>query len=90
MEAFVDLSVSQHWLVFSRQIVMWITMLISPTPGAAGTAEAIFKEFFIDFLGDYTFISMILWRALSYYPYLLLGAIVLPRWLRKVFVKREG
>lgn len=89
MGAFVDLSFSQHYLVFARQIVMWITMLISPTPGAAGTAEIIFQQFFSDFLGDFTFTSNILWRSLTYYPYLILGAIVLPKWLRRVFVQRK-
>ncbi len=86
--SFSDLSFQNHLLVFSRQVVMWIVMLISPTPGSSGTAEFFFIQFFNEFLGDYTFITNILWRLMSYYPYLILGALFLPRWVRRVFFKK--
>ena len=87
--AFVELSWSTHLLIFSRHLMMWIVMLVSPTPGASGAAEFFFAQFFTEFLGDYTFVTNILWRLLSYYPYLLLGAIFLPKWIRRVFFKSE-
>ena len=87
--AFVELSWSTHLLIFSRNLMMWIVMLVSPTPGASGAAEFFFAQFFAEFLGDYTFVTNILWRLLSYYPYLLLGAIFLPKWIRRVFFKSE-
>ncbi|WP_200975418.1 lysylphosphatidylglycerol synthase transmembrane domain-containing protein [Echinicola sp. 20G] len=87
--AYVDLSLSQHIIVFARQIIMWIVMMISPTPGSSGTAEFFFAQFFYEFLSNYTFVTSILWRMLSYYPYLLLGAIFLPRWIRQVFFKKK-
>ena len=87
--AFVELSWSTHLLIFSRHLMMWIVMLVSPTPGASGAAEFFFAQFFTEFLGDYTFVTNILWRLLSYYPYLLLGAIFLPKWIRRVFFKQE-
>ena len=83
--AFVELDWGTHLLIFSRHIMMWIVMLVSPTPGASGAAEFFFTQFFTEFLGDYTFVTNILWRLLSYYPYLLLGAIFLPKWIRRVF-----
>ena len=83
--AFVDIDVSQQMTIFSRQIVMWITMLISPTPGSSGTAEYFFIQFFREFLGEYTIVNSVFWRMLSYYPYLILGAIFLPKWIRRVF-----
>ena len=85
--AFVELDWSTHLLIFSRHLMMWIVMLVSPTPGASGAAEFFFAQFFTEFLGDYTFVTNILWRLLSYYPYLLLGAIFLPKWIRRVFFK---
>lgn len=89
--AFADVSIMDHITIFSRQIIMWIVMLISPTPGSSGTAEFFFSQFFNEFLGDYTFVTNISWRMLTYYPYLLLGAIFLPRWIRKVFFQnKEG
>ena len=88
--AFVELNWSTHLLIFSRHLMMWIVMLVSPTPGASGAAEFFFSQFFTEFLGDYTFVTNILWRLLSYYPYLLLGAIFLPKWIRRVFFQSDG
>lgn len=87
--AFAPIDFTQHLFVFARQIIMWVVMLVSPTPGSSGTAELFFIQFFTRFLGDYTYIANILWRMFSYYPYLLLGVIFLPRWVRKVFFKKE-
>lgn len=91
ISAYDSLTFSEHLIVFARQVIMWIVMMISPTPGSSGTAEFFFTQFFTEFLGGYTFVTSILWRLLSYYPYLLLGAIFLPRWIKQVFfVKKES
>jgi uncharacterized protein (TIRG00374 family) len=89
ISAYVPLSVSENVIVFARQVIMWIVMMISPTPGSSGTAEFFFGQFFTQFLGNYTFVASILWRLLTYYPYLLLGAIFLPRWIKQVFFKKK-
>jgi uncharacterized protein (TIRG00374 family) len=78
--------VGDHLLIYGRQLVMWVIMLISPTPGGAGIAEFAFEGF----LADFTPIGLagllaVLWRLLSYYPYLFMGVIVLPKWLKKVY-----
>lgn len=87
--AYTDLDVSEHVTIFARQVIMWIVMMISPTPGSSGTAEFFFAQFFAEFLNGYTFVTSILWRLLSYYPYLFLGAIFLPRWVKQVFFKKK-
>lgn len=87
--AYESLSVSEHVVIFARQVIMWIVMMISPTPGSSGTAEFFFGQFFAEFLNGYTFVTSILWRMLSYYPYLILGAIFLPRWIKQVFFKKK-
>lgn len=87
--AYDALTFSEHIIIFARQVIMWIVMMISPTPGSSGTAEFFFAQFFQQFLQGYTFVTSILWRLLSYYPYLLLGAIFLPRWVRQVFFKKK-
>src|SRR5690606_1418735 len=89
IEAFTDLSFMNHLLVFARHLMMWIVMLISPTPGSSGTAEFFFSQFFNEFLHEYTFVTNISWRLLTYYFYLLLGAIFLPRWIKRVFFKAK-
>lgn len=89
IESFVDISFTDHILVFGKHVILWITMLLSPTPGSSGTAEYFFPMFFSQFLGQYSLVTGIIWRVLTYYPYLILGAIFLPRWIRKVFFKRK-
>lgn len=87
--AYESLSFTEHIVIFARQVIMWIVMMISPTPGSSGTAEFFFGQFFAQFLNGYTFVTSILWRMLSYYPYLILGAIFLPRWIKHVFFKKK-
>jgi len=89
ISGFVPLDFFDHVIVFARQVIMWIVMMISPTPGSSGTAEFFYAQFFDQFLGKYTFVTSILWRLLTYYPYLILGAIFLPRWIRQVFFKKK-
>ena len=90
VSAYAEISMGEHMVIFSRQIIMWIVMLISPTPGSAGTAEFFFSQFFHEYLGGYTFVSSIFWRLMSYYPYLILGAIFLPRWIRSTIIKKKA
>lgn len=72
-------------LLYTRQLVMWVVLLISPTPGGSGVAEMAFSGFFRDLLPATAFIGAIaiLWRLLTYYLYLFIGVITLPRWLRR-------
>lgn len=83
--AFSSVTPYQHLVIFGKQIILWVIMLISPTPGSSGTAEYFFPFFFSDILLQYTLIVNLLWRIFTYYPYLLLGAIFLPKWLKRVF-----
>ncbi|MBI9063176.1 MAG: flippase-like domain-containing protein [Marinilabiliaceae bacterium] len=78
-----------HILIFGKQLVMWIMMLVSPTPGGSGFAEWVFKEFLSHFIPAGTGVAMAFaWRLVSYYPYLVIGAVVVPRWIRKHFINR--
>ena len=43
-------AVDDHLLIYGRQLVMWVIMLISPTPGGAGIAEFAFNGFLKDFI----------------------------------------
>ena len=80
---------SDHLLVYARQLVMWVIMLISPTPGGAGIAEIAFQGFLAQFIPFGVAGTLaLMWRIFTYYPYLFIGAIILPRWIRKVYLKR--
>lgn len=75
--------VGSHFLIYGRQLVMWVIMLISPTPGGVGIAEFAFSGFLQEFIPiGLAGLLIVLWRLISYYPYLFIGAIVLPRWLK--------
>lgn len=87
-------TVSDHFLIFARQLVTWIMMIISPSPGGSGFAELILGRYITDQIpvdpliaGSVALAIAIIWRILSYYPYLLIGALIVPGWIEKKFVK---
>ena len=88
-------SVSDHFLLFARQLVMQNMLLLSPTPGGSGFAEAIFMNYLRDFIPvapalaiSFITVLALLWRIVSYYPYLVIGTIILPSWIKKKFNKK--
>ena len=83
MAGFVDLSLADHGVVLGKHLIMWIVMLVSPSPGNAGTAEFIFPVFFESDMQRFTFITALIWRLMSYYPYLIIGALLIPKWLSR-------
>lgn len=81
-------SFSEHLLIFARQLVMWIMMLVMPSPGGSGFAEAVFSNYLGQFIPvGFVAIMAFLWRLVSYYPYLFMGVFVLPKWIKKVYNK---
>jgi len=77
-----------HFLLFARQLVMWIMMLVSPTPGGSGLSELVFSNYLSDFLpptAGLAVVMAVIWRFYTYYPYLFVGAALVPSWLRKSF-----
>ena len=88
--AFTKLSFHENLIVLGRQLVMWVIMLISPTPGGAGIAELAFEGFLSEFTpAGLAVVLAVLWRLYTYYPYLFIGAIILPQWIQRVYLKRK-
>jgi len=88
--------VKEHFLIFARQLVMFIMMIISPTPGGSGIAEFIFSRYLSDFvpvsqdhIASTALAIALIWRAVSYYPYLIAGTIIGPGWVNRNFVKKN-
>lgn len=79
--------VQDNLLVFARQFIMWIFMIISPTPGGTGLSELIFKHYLAEFIPIASLVPVIilLWRLLTYYNYLFIGAIIIPKWVQSRF-----
>lgn len=82
----MPMNLFDHLLVIGRQAVLWIVMVLSPTPGSAGVAELGFSWLFGDFVPAGIALGLaILWRLISYYPYLIIGVPVMTRWVRRVY-----
>lgn len=81
------LGAADHFLLLGKHLILWVVMLISPTPGGSGVAENFFIQFFAVYLNEFTLGVTLFWRLVTYYPYLIIGAIILPRWIKKVFFK---
>lgn len=72
-------------VVFARQFVVWVVLMVSPTPGGSGISEWLFTGYYGDLIGS-TSIALILaltWRLLSYYLYLIVGSVLLPSYFSK-------
>lgn len=93
--------IPDHILLFGRQLVAWIMMLVFPTPGGSGFVEAMFNDYFIDGINQtknlvpitkdmresFGIMLILLWRLISYYPYLFIGSVMFPRWISAKFGK---
>ncbi|MFW5872685.1 MAG: hypothetical protein ACOCVN_01740, partial [bacterium] len=80
-----------HLIIFARQLAMWIMMLVSPTPGASGFSEYVFARYLGEFIpiAGFVVIMALTWRLVTYYPYLVIGVILLPKWIRDKFGKKK-
>lgn len=73
-----------QWVILARQFVIWVVLMISPTPGGSGLSEWLFSEYYGDLVptAGLALILAIFWRVISYYVYLIIGAIIVPGWLK--------
>jgi glycosyltransferase 2 family protein len=79
-------------VVFARQLILWVVMVITPTPGGSGISEYAFKEYYSDIYSSTSTIIFVtlIWRVINYYLYLLLGVLVIPNWIKKSFSKNNS
>jgi len=72
--------------IFARQLIMWGALLLPLTPGASGLAEMLFPAFLNEYFANDQIANStaVLWRLISYYPYLFLGIIVFPIWIKRI------
>lgn len=75
-------------VVFARQFVIWVVLMISPTPGGSGVSEWLFTEYYGDMITPgIALIMALFWRIISYYVYLIVGACLLPGFFRRILGK---
>lgn len=78
-----------QWVILARQFVIWVVLMVSPTPGGSGISEWLFSEYYGDLVptAGMALILAIFWRIISYYVYLGIGAVIVPGWLKEVYGK---
>lgn len=74
---------SDQLVVFGRQLVVWVALMVSPTPGGSGVSEWLFTEYYGDMIAGaagagIALIIALFWRLISYYVYLVIGVCLLP------------
>lgn len=89
--AFDPLSLWDNILIFARQYVVGVVMIIAPTPGGSGFQEVLFNSYLGEFISSSLSVVLIaaLWRVLTYYYYLIGGVIILPNWIKHHFGKKH-
>lgn len=80
---FIPEDMKYQWTIFARQFVLWVVLMVSPTPGGSGLSEWLFSEYYGDLVSTagMALILAIFWRIISYYVYLCIGAIIVPGWI---------
>lgn len=75
---------ADQWLVFARQAVVWLILMVCPTPGGSGVGEWLFTQYYADMVptAALSMVIMFTWRIISYYIYLIVGLIFVPLWLK--------
>jgi len=73
------------FLVFGRQFIVWVVLMVSPTPGGSGVSEWLFSNYYGDLIGNASLALLLafVWRLFSYYIYLIAGAFLVPRYFKK-------
>lgn len=76
---------SDQVLIFAKQVVVWLMLMVTPTPGGSGISEWLFTEYYAGMVpvAGTALVLALMWRLVSYYVYLFIGAFIVPSWLKK-------
>ena len=86
----IALSLYDHLVLLGRGEGLYAVTAYSPTPGGSGVAEIIFGQFYKEYVTPgIAVVAAVIWRVITYYPYLILGVIIIPNWIRKLINKRR-
>ena len=81
----------EQLVLYARSETMYVITQFSPTPGGSGVMEFMFSGFFTDFISSgLGSVGALLWRMITYYPYLIIGAIIIPNWIRRIIKHKSN
>lgn len=80
---FMPVDDKYQWVILARQFVIWVVLMVSPTPGGAGLSEWLFSNYYGDLItsAGMALILAVLWRIITYYLYLFIGSVLVPIWI---------
>jgi len=79
-----------HIMLLGRGQSLYAFTAYSPTPGGSGLAEAMFGQFYGGYISSgIAVVAAVIWRGITYYPYLILGVLIIPNWIRKLINRRR-
>ena len=74
-------------LIYARSETMYNLTAFVPTPGSSGATEVLFGGFFEEYISPgISSLVVLVWRLITYYPYLIIGLFVVPNWIRKILI----
>lgn len=84
---FLPIDDKWQWVILARQFVLWVVLMVSPTPGGSGVSEWVFSNYYGDLVPSIrmALIMAVFWRIISYYVYLGIGAVIVPGWLKQTY-----
>jgi len=86
----MDWNWMEQFLIYARSETMYVITQFTPTPGGSGVMELMFSGFFSDFVSKGVgSVGALLWRLITYYPYLIIGALIIPNWIRRVMKSKK-
>lgn len=77
---------ADQMIVVGRQFVVWLVLMVSPTPGGSGVSEWLFTAYYGDLIAGGKSVALVLalfWRVISYYVYLIVGVFMIPSFFKK-------
>ncbi len=87
----MDWSWWEQFLIYARSETMYVITQFSPTPGGSGVMEYFFPKFFKEYISSgIGSLGALLWRIITYYPYLIIGAIIIPNWISRVIKQKRA
>ena len=86
-----SLDVVNQFTLLARGASMHVVTAFSPTPGGAGIAEIVFGGFYSDYISEgISSLAALIWRLITYYPYLIAGVIIVPIWFSDIVRRKRS
>lgn len=85
------LDIMNQLTLLARGGSMHVVTAFTPTPGGSGVAEYLFGGFYSDYISEgISSLAALIWRLITYYPYLIAGVIIVPVWFSDIVRRRRS